>query len=352
MQGKQKEKGITLIALVVTIIVLIILAGVSINMIVGDNGIIKYAQYATESYANAEIAESKLMNDTSGYIDSIINSETDEKNLPQKSLWFGDSLMRGYGNNDNGFPEYFAQLTEIESINGSFSGATITDNTTEASNSSNPLTLKDQVELVLSRPDIVTPSEIELIILDGGGNDILAYEIAGVDESYKKEIGTTQDTISDTVINDFREVMNMLKQNFSNAKILFIKPIPMDSTFFEIVAFKVYFGDATLAELNQQYGQSCSTIEEFRRLLMETQTSIKTDCEAATLRAEQLFNEIPLVCSELGVEYLDLSYIVAENRSTDGSDTNTYIQNDTLHITDEGYRVITPLIVKKVESMF
>ena len=37
---KSKQTGITLIALVVTIIVLSILAGVSINMIVGDNGII------------------------------------------------------------------------------------------------------------------------------------------------------------------------------------------------------------------------------------------------------------------------------------------------------------------------
>ena len=43
---KNKETGITLIALVVTIIVLIILAGVSINMLVGENGIITKAQEA------------------------------------------------------------------------------------------------------------------------------------------------------------------------------------------------------------------------------------------------------------------------------------------------------------------
>ena len=39
-----KEKGITLIALVVTIVVLIILAAVSISMLSGDNGIITQAQ--------------------------------------------------------------------------------------------------------------------------------------------------------------------------------------------------------------------------------------------------------------------------------------------------------------------
>ncbi|MFR0823552.1 MAG: hypothetical protein ACLU84_05345 [Clostridia bacterium] len=48
MQKKWKEKGVTLIALVITIIVLIILAGVAINALVGENGIITQAQRAKE----------------------------------------------------------------------------------------------------------------------------------------------------------------------------------------------------------------------------------------------------------------------------------------------------------------
>ena len=39
----KNKKGITLIALVVTIIVLLILAGISISMLKGDNGIINQA---------------------------------------------------------------------------------------------------------------------------------------------------------------------------------------------------------------------------------------------------------------------------------------------------------------------
>ena len=35
------EKGITLIALVITIIVLLVLAGVSLSLVLGDNGVIK-----------------------------------------------------------------------------------------------------------------------------------------------------------------------------------------------------------------------------------------------------------------------------------------------------------------------
>ena len=43
---KMSMKGITLIALVVTIVVLLILAGVSISMLTGENGIIIQAQNA------------------------------------------------------------------------------------------------------------------------------------------------------------------------------------------------------------------------------------------------------------------------------------------------------------------
>ena len=50
---KNREKAITLIALVVTIIVLIILAGVSINLVLGDNGIITKARDARSNFQRA-----------------------------------------------------------------------------------------------------------------------------------------------------------------------------------------------------------------------------------------------------------------------------------------------------------
>lgn len=54
---KTKEKGITLIALIITIIVLLILAGVSLNMIMGDNGILKQAKTATVKQRFAKYKE-------------------------------------------------------------------------------------------------------------------------------------------------------------------------------------------------------------------------------------------------------------------------------------------------------
>ena len=52
----KKNKGITLIALVITIVVLIILASISISVLTGDNGIINNSQKAKE---DTEIAEEK-----------------------------------------------------------------------------------------------------------------------------------------------------------------------------------------------------------------------------------------------------------------------------------------------------
>lgn len=53
----KKEKGITLIALVVTIVVLLILAGVTIAMLTGDNGILTQAGKAKEETEKAEFSE-------------------------------------------------------------------------------------------------------------------------------------------------------------------------------------------------------------------------------------------------------------------------------------------------------
>ena len=57
---KNKNKGITLIALVITIIVLLILAGVSIAMLTGENGILMQAQNAKSVSKIADIKEKAI----------------------------------------------------------------------------------------------------------------------------------------------------------------------------------------------------------------------------------------------------------------------------------------------------
>ena len=58
----EEEKGITLVALVVTIVVLLILAGVSINLVLGNNGIIAKAKDAETKSAEASQNDLKGMN--------------------------------------------------------------------------------------------------------------------------------------------------------------------------------------------------------------------------------------------------------------------------------------------------
>ena len=67
----RRNSGITLIALVVTIVVLIILATVTINTVLGDNGIIGRAQKAKSSYQNSSASEDESMRQLANEIAKI-----------------------------------------------------------------------------------------------------------------------------------------------------------------------------------------------------------------------------------------------------------------------------------------
>ena len=70
------QTGITLIALVVTIVVLLILAGVSLNAIFSENGIIKRAQDAQNKMDQAAENDQKGINELSKWLDSKINGNS------------------------------------------------------------------------------------------------------------------------------------------------------------------------------------------------------------------------------------------------------------------------------------
>ena len=91
---KRKEKGITLIALVITIIVLLILAGVSIAMLTGDNGILTQARNAKE--------ETEKASELEGIQLAVIGSETKDNEyldiLDETS--FQEELEKHFGNEE------------------------------------------------------------------------------------------------------------------------------------------------------------------------------------------------------------------------------------------------------------
>ena len=98
--SKKTSKGITLIALIITIIVLLILAGVTISILTGENGILNRAVsarekmqrgeiiedlqlkiYEKQSYNNGEIAENELVE-----ILEEVGTLTDEENIFDRTL--------------------------------------------------------------------------------------------------------------------------------------------------------------------------------------------------------------------------------------------------------------------------
>ena len=75
-RNHSNQTGITLIALVVTIVVLLILAGVSINALFGDSGIINKAKDAQNKMDQAAENDQKGINELSNWLDSKINGNS------------------------------------------------------------------------------------------------------------------------------------------------------------------------------------------------------------------------------------------------------------------------------------
>ena len=70
----KSNKGITLIALVITIIVLLILAGVTINLTLGQNGIFTTAQRAAQNYTQAQNQEMAGIDSFTSAVDKAVES--------------------------------------------------------------------------------------------------------------------------------------------------------------------------------------------------------------------------------------------------------------------------------------
>ena len=97
---KRKNSGVTLIALIITIIVLLILAGVTIAMVVGDNGILNRAAEASDR-SQIEDGRERIALEVVGSYDNTGNIDTDllkenlENNLGIDISNIGSNLPTG-----------------------------------------------------------------------------------------------------------------------------------------------------------------------------------------------------------------------------------------------------------------
>ena len=110
----KKNKGVTLVALVVTIIVLIILAGVSVSLLLGENGLIAKAKSSGAKYKDAAVRE---------HVQLIATGVFTKKHGSPTWADYVEAL-----NNDNEY-EYILSLTKSAKILGNV--PTIAAGTTE-----------------------------------------------------------------------------------------------------------------------------------------------------------------------------------------------------------------------------
>ena len=106
-QRMSQEKGITLVALVITIIILIILATVAINFAFGNNGLIQRAEDARDYYANDTSYTDESITNVESYLDEIINGVGSENG----------------GSGEDGIPEI--PMSEAKGQDDGFSEKTI-----------------------------------------------------------------------------------------------------------------------------------------------------------------------------------------------------------------------------------
>lgn len=86
MNHKSKtNRGITIISLVITIIILLILAGVTINLTFGENGLLKRAEQGKNAHEIGMANDINEMNKATEYINKYFNEENITEQLPENT---------------------------------------------------------------------------------------------------------------------------------------------------------------------------------------------------------------------------------------------------------------------------
>ncbi len=225
-------------------------------------------------------------------LSSIVN-EKKSKQKEQTIALLGDSLVVGYKNEEGGLKNYLSKyLSNTEIIDNSRSGSTITDNT-----GTDNIVIINQVKSLTGNPDI--------ILFDGGINDIIGYGFGYLEDNLKKEIGSVDDT-ENTVIGDFEKTIVELKNKFPNSKLYYLPLILVDDEGIKI---------------NTEPGK---------------------DAEEIINRRESFKNEVVLLCEKYNINYVDVS----EFNQFD----ITLKQDDRVHYKKEAYEILTKIIIEKLNT--
>lgn len=312
MLKKKENKGITLIALVITVIILLILAGVTIAAISGDNGILAQASRAKQESEKASIIEQirldimEKQTENEGIIydedfyqilenyGSISNDETTltttkgnykilisdiysgklQKNWENKVISaIGDSITDGFGSSDgNGYLMELSDILNLKRINNyGVASTTIggTDDTAFVNRFLNEsLSTYQEID-----------SETDLIFIFGGHNDFETQ-------------GNLGDTTNETLYGSLYLLYNGLKEKYPSATIVFATPLQRaeegGNNFMRGVARIIKdYCDTNNIPVIDLYNESGITIENSSTYLMD---DVHPNDEGYTLVANAIAN--------------------------------------------------------------
>ena len=220
---ERRERGITLIALAVTIVVMLILAGVTIDITLGDKGIINKAKEAAEKMNSAVEQDEAELNELLNELNEVMNSEWDSNiEIP------GGNNETGGGGEDSGGEsagdlfddgtiqpgDYVAYTpTGLESyvVNGNYSGTGMNQTVTKEELNWRVLDKTQEGKLRLIS---ATPTETTVKLQGANGYNNVVYILDELCNTLYKGENATAKSLK---IEDIQNKMNLSVWNYNNA---------------------------------------------------------------------------------------------------------------------------------------
>ncbi len=271
---KKRNKGITLIALVITIIVLLILAGITITTLTGDNGILSKANNASEETKKKEYEEILKVIANGLKIDKIVNNWNNkkyldelEKEIPKEEKFAGSEINRKNDETINVVTKekYVYKITENEIKYVGTQGKNPPPNLQES-----------DITFTIVPKDKYTNEDVtvEIIANIEIGKNILQYSTDGNNwTNYEKPILVGQNgLIFARLINELDEVSGNATKNITNID----KEIPNDAT----ISFspnEILEGETITATVSQSDNLSGVDIEKCKWILTTSNSPIGTE---------------------------------------------------------------------------
>ena len=247
------NKGITLVALVITIVILIILATVAINFAFGDDGLINRASDAKEYYANDTAYTEEALSNVESYIDGIIGenggSGTDDPTLPDG--WDGNKVT----------PVISADRVTVPVPNGYTASSVATENTV-----SGGFVVYEGTEAVTdSNVDTAKTSRNQFVWVPVDDISKMAKVTSGIDSNGRKnyqgkiydftESGATEKTSYGQGTTSYREPDVVKEYDGSDAT--------EDASYFKAVISSTMTSEQFKTQLQEEFNEMIASVDTY-----------------------------------------------------------------------------------------